>query len=224
MSRPRLLDLFCGDGGASMGYFLAGFEVVGVDIDPHPAYPFQFVQADATTYPLDGFDALAGSPPCNDHSTLSARAGKHGTGWMLAHTVDRFRESGRPWAIENVESAHLPGATVLCGTHFGLGAEQRVLKRHRKFLTSFDVPHPGPCCCRDLPVGGVYGKSGGVSQRGHKFSAAASKHAMGIDWMGRAALVQSIPPAYTRYIGAAMLAELSQRRLNPVHDNGDYRV
>lgn len=215
MSRPLLLDLFCGDGGASMGYFLAGFDVIGVDSEPHPAYPFTFVQADATTYPLDGFDALAGSPPCNDHSTLAHRVGKHGTGWMLAHTVERFRAAGRPWSVENVESADLPGAVVLCGTHFGLGAGQRVLKRHRKFLTSFAVPDPGQHACRDMPVGGVYGKSGGVSQRGHKFSAAESKHAMGIDWMPRAALAQAIPPAYTAHIGAAMLAA--------VHDNGDYR-
>jgi DNA (cytosine-5)-methyltransferase 1 len=216
VSRPRLLDLFCGDGGASMGYVMAGFDVTGVDISPRPRYPFTFVQGDATTYPLDGFDALAGSPPCNDHSTLSFLAGKHDTGWMLAHTVDRFRASGLPWAVENVETADLPGATLLCGTHFGLGAEGRVLKRHRKFLTSFEVPHPGPCICRGMPVGGVYGDGGGGRVgKGHKFHAAASRHAMGIDWMDRRQLSQSIPPAYTQYIGAAMITA--------VHDNCDYR-
>src|SRR5262245_38249826 len=70
MSRPRLLDLFCGAGGCSVGYHRAGFDVVGVDINPQPNYPFEFHQADAMTYPLDGFDAYHGSPPCNDHSAL----------------------------------------------------------------------------------------------------------------------------------------------------------
>ena len=205
-----LLDLFCGAGGAAWGYFLAGFTVVGVDSNPQPRYPFRFIRADATTYPLDGFDALHGSPPCNDHSALSGRVGKHGTGWMLAHTIDRFRISGRPWVVENVDRADMPDALVLCGTHFGLGADQRVLKRHRRFLTSFDVPDPGPCICAGMPIGGVYGNGGGgVQTRGHKFHAAASRHAMGIDWMNRGELAQSIPPAYTRYIGDAMRKALS---------------
>lgn len=65
---PLLLDLFCGAGGSAMGYYLAGFTVIGVDIEPQPRYPFTFVQADATTYPLDGFDALTGSPPCDDYT------------------------------------------------------------------------------------------------------------------------------------------------------------
>ncbi len=204
-----LLDLFCGAGGAAWGYMLAGFTVVGVDVKRQPRYPFTFIQADATTYPLDGFDAVHGSPPCNDHSALSGRVGKHGTAWMLQHTIDRFRASGLPWCVENVDRADLPNATVLCGTHFGLGAEQRVLKRHRRFVTSFPVPDPGPCMCAGMPVGGVYGHGGGgVQTRGFKFNQAAASHAMEIDWMGTRQLAQAIPPAYTRYIGQAMRAAL----------------
>jgi DNA (cytosine-5)-methyltransferase 1 len=204
----KLIDLFCSAGGAAWGYFLAGFTVVGVDIEPQPNYPFTFIRADATTYPLDGFDAAHGSPPCNDHSSLSGLVGKHGTGWMLQHTIDRFRAWGGPWVVENVDRADMPGATILCGTHFGLGAENRVLKRHRKFLTSFELPPAGRCMCTGMPVGGVYGHSGGTQRRGYKFSAATAQHAMGIDWMTHDELAQAIPPAYTEYIGGFMRAAL----------------
>jgi site-specific DNA-cytosine methylase len=90
VTRPRLLDLFCGAGGAAVGYHRAGFDVVGVDIDPQPRYPFEFHQADAMTYPLDGFDAIHASPPCKDHSTLRTMHAGHNTGWMLAATIERL--------------------------------------------------------------------------------------------------------------------------------------
>lgn len=144
MSRPRLLDLFCGEGGAAAGYVAAGFEVHGVDLvhpDPEeqtkraPAMrrrylasgATSFTAADATTYPLADFDAVHGSPPCKDHTDLAALAGGDGTGWMLPHTIGRIRESGLPFVVENVDSPstrkHMDGAAMLCGSMFGLGAQ-----------------------------------------------------------------------------------------------------
>jgi len=130
MSRPRLLDLFCGAGGCSVGYHRAGFDVVGVDNNPKVGkhYPFEFIEADAMTYPLAGFDAVNASPPCQDHSPLSALTGTHGTGWMLDATRQRLIASGIPYVIENVMGAAMHPAITLCGSMFGL----RVY-RHRQF-------------------------------------------------------------------------------------------
>ena len=117
--RPLLLDLFCGAGGAAMGYHRAGFDVTGVDTKPQPHYPFTFVQADAMTFPLDGFDAIHASPPCQDHmKTPTHNQAAHGTGWMLAATRERLAASGAPWVIENVPGAPLRPDYELCGCMF----------------------------------------------------------------------------------------------------------
>lgn len=141
---PRLLDLFCGAGGAAMGYYLAGFTVVGVDIEPQPNYPFEFHQADATTYPLEGFDVRTGSPPCDDFTPVKTRGALRGNAWMLQHTIERFRAAGGPYVVENVPMAHaeMPGAYRFCGRAFGL----HPLKRHRLFLTDVSMLVP-PCAC-----------------------------------------------------------------------------
>src|SRR5215471_16196174 len=95
--KPRLLDLFCGAGGAAMGYHRAGFEVVGVDIKPQPHYPFTFIQADAMMFRPEGFDVIHASPPCQDHSPLRSVAGKHGTGWMLQAVLLRLMTQPALW-------------------------------------------------------------------------------------------------------------------------------
>jgi DNA (cytosine-5)-methyltransferase 1 len=213
MSRPRLLDLFCGAGGAGMGYHRAGFDVVGVDIHPQPRYPFAFVQADAMTYRLDGFDAVHASPPCQDHSVLSRNYGapEHGTGWLLAATLERLRAQPAPWVIENVVGAALPSAFILCGASFGLGASGLDLNRHRQFETSFAMLAP-PCQHRPGLTIGVYGNGTNSWHRrklGRNLRVAEMREAMGIEWMRREELSQAIPPAYTEFIGEQLLSFLA---------------
>jgi DNA (cytosine-5)-methyltransferase 1 len=207
-TRPRLLDLYCGAGGGAVGYWLAGFDVTGVDIARQPNYPFRSVVADALTYPLDGYDVVHASPPCHDHSTLRSTYNAHGTGWLLAATLDRLAAHGAPWIVENVGGARaeMGGAWVtLCGSSFGLG-----VRRHRLFATSFALLVP-PCAhyLQPEPVdvtGG--GPLAGGSRPGHRKPRGLSeaRAAMGIGWMTRAELNRAIPPAYTEFIGEQLLA------------------
>lgn len=219
MDRPRLLDLFCGAGGAAMGYHRAGFDVVGVDIRPQPHYPFRFIQADAMTYPLDGFDAIHASPPCQAYSstrTIWNNPGKHPE--LVEPTRALLRGSGLPWVMENVEGAPLTAHFILCGTMFGLviGNEWE-LRRHRLFETSglFALT---PSCQHTRSRGtigvygghardrrrtlGVYGHGGTNREpRGAQATIEQAKAIMGIDWMTTAEISQAIPPAYTEFIG-----------------------
>ena len=212
--RPRILDLFCGAGGAGMGYHLAGFDVIGVDINPQPNYPFEFVREDAIDaliqlartqrYAGRKFDAVHASPPCQDHSKLSSLAGKHGTGHLLPDTRDLLSQTGLPWVIENVAGADMRADFKLCGCMFGLPG----LRRERWFETSwhgFDLR--SPCSHSDQTVT-VAGHPGGSSRRDGRRgfgNTDAWKRAMGIDWMTAKELAQAIPPAYTAFIGDQLM-------------------
>lgn len=219
--RPRrLLDLFCKAGGASMGYHLAGFDVTGVDVEPQPNYPFAFIQADATTFPLKGFDAYAASPPCDDHSPLANVNGAKGTGWMLDATLERFATLDVPWVVENVEMADMPGSVKLCGSEFGLKARmddgrEVWLKRHRKFRSNVWLWGAGGCNCHGKPTIGVYGGGAGGPRQGAgrgKGAARAAREVMQIDWMNRDELDCAIPPAYTEFIGRQLLDHMASER------------
>jgi DNA (cytosine-5)-methyltransferase 1 len=216
VSRPRLLDLFCGAGGAAMGYHRAGFDVVGVDLKPQPRYPFEFHQADAMTCSLAGFDVIHASPPCQDHSTTRDLGGRHGTGWMLLATRAELAASGSLWVIENVSTAPLArqddlfGATglELCGCMFpGL---RGLLYEARLFETSFGIPqlphrrHVWPQTVMGRPP-----QAGECMQvTGHFSDVPEARRRMGIDWMTQGELAQAIPPAYTEHIGRALLAAI----------------
>jgi DNA (cytosine-5)-methyltransferase 1 len=224
VSRPVLLDLFCGAGGASRGYTDAGFLTIGVDIEPQPNYPYEFVQADALDvlaglldgHLMDGLperiDAIHASPPCQDWSALHRNYGapEHGTGYLLHATLEALRQQDRPWVVENVVGAPLPTAFVLCGASFGLGASGLDLNRHRQFETSFGMLAP-PCMHRRGQTIGVYGNGTNSWHRqklGRNLTVAEMREAMGIDWTTREELTQAIPPAYTRFIGEQLLAHL----------------
>ena len=215
----RILDLFSGAGGAAVGYARAfpDAEIVGVDINPQPRYPFTFVQADATTYPLDGFDFVHASPPCQRYSDLAKRNG-NADAWpdLVAPIRARLMASGLPYVIENVEGAPLVDPVMLCGTMFpGL----RVL-RHRLFECSFPVgtpkhrPHPLVFTHdrRKAHFGKLDQDTAFVQVTGGGNATVANKRAaMGIGWMTGHELNEAIPPAYTEWIGDQFAAFAAER-------------
>ena len=214
MTRPRILDLFCGAGGCSTGYHRAGFDVVGVDLSAQPRYPFEFHQADAMTFPLDGFDAVAASPPCQMYS----RALRHMATPqpMLIDAIRaRFATADLPWVIENVEGAPLPVASdlygrhgvMLCGTAFGL----RVY-RHRIFETSFPVS--GPPCRHTRSAMNPHNAKGReimYAEFGRGDPEKVWLREMGVEWMNRHEGRESVPPVFTEYIGGYLMAEVQAR-------------
>lgn len=214
MPKPRLLDLFCAAGGAARGYDLAGFDVVGVDLNHFKRYPYPQITTDALKLDvrfLRTFDAIHASPPCQGYTEMRA-PGQKGAPRLIPQVRKLLKAAGVPYIIENVENARwaMEDPICLCGSMFGLEAEGHQLQRHRLFECSFDVKPPRPCQHRQ-PVIGVYGGHarnrsvvhGGRGTKdtwltGHK---GAASTALGIDWMTLAEMSESIPPAYTAYLG-----------------------
>jgi hypothetical protein len=230
---PRLLDLFCCAGGAAMGYHRAGFDIIGVDIEDQPAYPFTFHRGDALAilrdlllsdilgtpvniageeYVLSDFDAIHASPPCQGYTALKA---VHGNEWplLIEPVRELLDESGLPYVIENVQGSPLRRDLTLCGLMFDL----RVF-RHRYFelggWTATTPEHPSHRGHRvagwrhgvkyDGDMVAVYGDGGG------KGSITDWQTAMGIDWItDRRTLAEAIPPAYTEWIGRQLLEAIN---------------
>jgi DNA (cytosine-5)-methyltransferase 1 len=221
--RPRLLDLFCGAGGCSVGYHRAGFDVVGVDIRPQPNYPFEFVQMDALDYlrwldysrwwRLDGvgdyFAAIHASPPCQAFSNAQ-RIQKNDHPDLLAPTRELLEATGLPYVIENVPGAPLRNPARLEGQMFGLD-----LYRPRLFETNWPLVVPAliPPPPRQAKMGRPPKAGEAVQVVGNFSDVTAARLAMGIDWMTRDELAQAIPPAYTEFIGEQLLEAIDNVRL-----------
>lgn len=218
----RLLDLFCGAGGAGMGYHRAGFEVVGVDVAPQRNYPFEFHRADALEYLTEhwrAFDVTHASPPCQGYLNLGAVNRKLGRDYDHPDNIGVMRfaleATGLPYVIENVADAcsQLVDPVRICGTGLGLP-----LRRHRLFESN--VPLAGiPCDHKRFStprywtgwrpngerrlstVVQVYGNAGGTNEW---------PAAMGIDWMTNREMAEAIPPAYAEHIGRQLIEHIGR--------------
>ena len=203
----KILDLYCGVGGASSGISLAGYYVEGVDISYQRNYPFKFHMQDALKYDLDGFDGYFASPPCQQYSNSTAAWRRKNRKYpdLIEKTRERLLKTGKPFVIENVPQAPLRYDLALCMSMFDDGRKLMV-HRHRVFeIHGFHVPQPlHPDHTGKIGDGrtiSVYGHGGG-----QKYNHASSlisdwKIAMGIDWAKHKwELAEAIPPEYTAYI------------------------
>lgn len=222
--KPKLLDLFCCAGGSALGYSRAGFEIVGVDINPQPNYPFAFIRADVLD--LDPkfialFDAVHASPPCQSYSDLAKR-NRNADDWprLIEPVRELLIETGLPYVIENVEGAPLLDPVVLCGTMFsGL----RVL-RHRLFEANLKISPPRhgkhPKVHTFDRRKSHFGKTNEWKDfvqvtGGGNCTLAAAREAMGIDWMTKGEINEAIPPAYAEYVGKFLMRDLKHAEQPP---------
>lgn len=203
---PVMLDLCCCAGGAGVGFHRAGFDVVGVDIEPQPNYPFRFVQADALEYvSVHGreFDAIHASPPCQRYSMIQ-RANNNRELWpdMVGPMREQLQAIGKPWVMENVEGAPLRVDLMLCGSEFGLGMiRHRVFEFGGGFVMPFELRRP----CNHRGMYDPWHRDGVDQLRQMSL-------AMGIDWMKtRGEVREAIPPAYTEYIGRYLMAAVLEK-------------
>lgn len=227
--KPRALDLYCKAGGAARGLALAGFEVVGVDVEPQPNYPYEFIQADVLAVDGEGlpvwwsdWDLIWASPPCLANTALrhAPNAKKHED--LIAPTRNLLKASGRPYVIENVVGAEsLRVDLMLRGNMFDLGVTANdvryTLARQRNFEVSFPVPQPTWQLIRG-PVIGIYG--GHVRCRSAKHGGRGTRDFVGLDkdhlaadalGLPRGSMTMdeysnAIPPAYACYIATHALA------------------
>lgn len=207
MSRPRLLDLFCGEGGAAYGYWLAGWDVFGCDIEPQPNYPFPFRQCDAMSLILNEghrFDAVHASPVCKRYSACSVLNDVEHPD-QIPGVRRLLIELGKPWVIENVPGAPLFNPAVLCGAMFGLRTY-----RHRLFETNFPLVapmeplHVSPLAKMGRPV--MPGEF--IQVVGHYSDVRLAREVMGMPWGTRDGMAQAVPTAYTEYVGRYLLDSL----------------
>lgn len=212
----RLLDLFCCAGGAAAGYRAAGFEVVGVDINPQPRYPYEFVQADVLEYLIEvqRFDAIHASPPCQWGTAYSRRPNHVGPCENLVHdTRTLLYSTGLPYVIEQPWSNRhaLTAPIKLCGSSFGLDVQ-----RHRAFEMNWKPATNPPACNhswqapRFPPATNRKNLRRTVEVGVWRIPLDIQHGAMGgCEWMTREELSQAIPPAYTEWIGNRLMEFLN---------------
>lgn len=224
--RPRLLDLFCGAGGASVGYHRAGFDVVGVDIEPHPDYPFPMIVMDAMDALTGGLDltpfvAVHASPPCPRYSTITPESSRAKHPDLIGPVRDALQSWGGVYVIENVAGAMraMRNPAKVCGSSFGLAVRRHRLFESNVFVMTMNCRHPE----QGRPIG-VYGdhpqddeyyRRPDGTRRGNKAKTIKqAREALGIDWMTSwDDLTDAIPPAFTEHIGAQLLAAFVDCRI-----------
>lgn len=207
-ARPLLLDLFCGAGGAAMGYHRAGFDVIGVDAKPQPRYPFPFVQADALDFlrllswlELQQYAAIHASPPCQRFTCASVIRGREHPD-LLTPTRELLRDTGLPWVIENVPGAPMRADLICCASQFPeLRDEHEGLIRHRWFefwderaADAFGLREP---CWHPRRA---------VSVFGHAVGGPKARALLQMPWATRDECSEAIPPPYTTLVARAFLA------------------
>lgn len=222
--KPRALDLFCSAGGATAGLQRAGFHVTGVDINPQPRYCGDaFYQADALTFPLEGFDFIWASPPCQAHTALRKMWNAREHADLIPVTRERLTASAALWVMENVPGSTLGECFYLCGTMFGLGVavdeDWLELRRHRWFESPLRPLVP-KCHHRGATIG-LYGdhardrrRRPGAPDRGKDFmngnGLELGRKAMGMPWADWRGISQAIPPAYAEFIGLQAIQALQE--------------
>ena len=183
-----------------MGYYRAGFDVIGVDNQPQPHYPFTFIQADATDPPLrlKKFDIIHASPPCQAYMRSgNVNHSRHPD--LLPQTRNMLKASGQPYIIENVPGAPMRPDVILCGSHFGLP-----IRRHRWFESNLPLSPFVPPCNHTQPIVGVYGHPHGHNGANKGMLPGTTetwRDAMEMPWANARGLSNAIPPAYTERIG-----------------------
>jgi len=210
----KLLDLYCGGGGAGYGYEQAGFDVTGVDIVSQPKHRGKLIQADAIEYLMSSFeeyDVIHASPPCQKYSLASMQFRKFGKEYvdLIEATREVLIKTGKPYVIENVPGSPLINPIQLCGSMFGLRTY-----RHRLFESN--IPLKAPEHHKHIAPNAKMGRkpkdSEFIQYVGHFSGVKLVQEMTGLHWLGQLELAQSIPPQYTKYIGEQLIDYLKLRR------------
>jgi DNA (cytosine-5)-methyltransferase 1 len=216
MKQLRLLDLYCGAGGAGEGYRLAGFDVTGIDINPQPKNPHNFIQGDAIEYLSEyghEYDAIHASPPCQAYTKAAKQWRKEGRRYpdLISITRRLLQYTGKPWIIENVPGAPLLNPILLNGSVFNIRVH-----RPRLFETNFPIAQPEVLPMTPVKMGRPIKEGDIIQPVGHFSGVWYAAKEMGLPWMGQSELAQAIPPVYTQYISKYLLQYLKMKVSNAV--------